>query len=116
MEHAHVGVEEMPAAVVVSFGDAMMRVFVERREPDRASRNSCTPAEDHEVRRQLRTAAVVIAVHRFDGVAAFAEIGAGGMRISRVGVALALWPIVGFMLSFALTASRETVPFLYFQF
>ncbi|MFD2883886.1 hypothetical protein ACFS4T_19095 [Pseudomonas lini] len=34
----------------------------------------------------------------------------------RVGVALALWPIVGFMLSFALTASRETVPFLYFQF
>jgi alginate O-acetyltransferase complex protein AlgI len=28
----------------------------------------------------------------------------------------AVWPIVGFMLSFALTASRETVPFLYFQF
>jgi len=28
----------------------------------------------------------------------------------------ALWPIVGFMLSFALIASRETVPFLYFQF
>lgn len=28
----------------------------------------------------------------------------------------ALWPIAGFMLSFALIASRETVPFLYFQF
>lgn len=30
--------------------------------------------------------------------------------------AATLWPIVGFMLSFALIASRETVPFLYFQF
>jgi alginate O-acetyltransferase complex protein AlgI len=28
----------------------------------------------------------------------------------------ALWPVVGFMLSFALIASREAVPFLYFQF
>lgn len=28
----------------------------------------------------------------------------------------ALWPILGFLLSFALIASRETVPFLYFQF
>ena len=28
----------------------------------------------------------------------------------------ALWPIAGFMLSFALIASRESVPFLYFQF
>ncbi|MGF6456825.1 hypothetical protein ABIA55_002289 [Pseudomonas frederiksbergensis] len=28
----------------------------------------------------------------------------------------ALWPIAGLMLSFALIASRETVPFLYFQF
>ena len=28
----------------------------------------------------------------------------------------AAWPICGFMLSFALIASRETVPFLYFQF
>lgn len=27
-----------------------------------------------------------------------------------------LWPVVGFLLSFALIASRETVPFLYFQF
>jgi alginate O-acetyltransferase complex protein AlgI len=28
----------------------------------------------------------------------------------------ALWPVAGFLLSFALIASRETVPFLYFQF
>ena len=28
----------------------------------------------------------------------------------------ALWPVAGFMLSFALIASRESVPFLYFQF
>ncbi|WP_313740148.1 MBOAT family O-acyltransferase [Pseudomonas sp.] len=28
----------------------------------------------------------------------------------------ALWPVLGFALSFALIASRETVPFLYFQF
>ncbi len=28
----------------------------------------------------------------------------------------ALWPVLGFMLSFALIASREAVPFLYFQF
>ncbi|VXC43602.1 putative alginate O-acetylase AlgI [Pseudomonas sp. 8Z] len=28
----------------------------------------------------------------------------------------ALWPVGGFLLSFALIASRETVPFLYFQF
>lgn len=28
----------------------------------------------------------------------------------------ALWPVAGFMLSFALIASREAVPFLYFQF
>ncbi|QXH46574.1 MBOAT family protein [Pseudomonas xanthosomatis] len=28
----------------------------------------------------------------------------------------AVWPILGFALSFALIASRETVPFLYFQF
>ncbi len=27
-----------------------------------------------------------------------------------------LWPVLGFLLSFALIASRETVPFLYFQF
>ena len=27
----------------------------------------------------------------------------------------ALWPVAGFMLSFALIASREAVPFLYFQ-
>ncbi|EPN30941.1 cellulose acetylase, subunit WssH, partial [Pseudomonas syringae pv. actinidiae ICMP 18807] len=26
------------------------------------------------------------------------------------------WPVAGFLLSFALIASRETVPFLYFQF
>ena len=31
-------------------------------------------------------------------------------------VAAALWPVAGFMLSFALIASRESVPFLYFQF
>lgn len=31
-------------------------------------------------------------------------------------LAAALWPIAGFMLSFALIASREAVPFLYFQF
>jgi len=29
---------------------------------------------------------------------------------------LRLWPVAGFLLSFALIASRETVPFLYFQF
>ena len=28
----------------------------------------------------------------------------------------ALWPVAGFLLSFALIASREAVPFLYFQF
>lgn len=28
----------------------------------------------------------------------------------------ALWPVCGFLLAFALIASRETVPFLYFQF
>ena len=28
----------------------------------------------------------------------------------------AVWPILGFLLSFALITSRETVPFLYFQF
>lgn len=28
----------------------------------------------------------------------------------------ASWPVLGFLLSFALIASRETVPFLYFQF
>ena len=27
-----------------------------------------------------------------------------------------MWPVLGFLLSFALIASRETVPFLYFQF
>ncbi|MDE1167862.1 MAG: MBOAT family protein [Pseudomonas sp.] len=31
-------------------------------------------------------------------------------------LAAALWPVMGFLLSFALIASRETVPFLYFQF
>ena len=31
-------------------------------------------------------------------------------------LAAALWPVLGFMLSFALIASREAVPFLYFQF
>ncbi|MGF6395791.1 MBOAT family O-acyltransferase [Pseudomonas plecoglossicida] len=31
-------------------------------------------------------------------------------------VAGAVWPVLGFALSFALIASRETVPFLYFQF
>ncbi|MFV3383258.1 MBOAT family O-acyltransferase [Pseudomonas sp. NY15354] len=29
---------------------------------------------------------------------------------------VALWPVLGFMLCFALIASRESVPFLYFQF
>jgi alginate O-acetyltransferase complex protein AlgI len=27
-----------------------------------------------------------------------------------------VWPVAGFLLSFALIASREAVPFLYFQF
>jgi alginate O-acetyltransferase complex protein AlgI len=40
---------------------------------------------------------------RFGRSPAFAVIGA-------------LWPVLGFLLSFALIASRETVPFLYFQF
>jgi alginate O-acetyltransferase complex protein AlgI len=31
-------------------------------------------------------------------------------------LAAALWPVLGFALSFALIASREAVPFLYFQF
>jgi len=31
-------------------------------------------------------------------------------------LAAALWPVLGFTLSFALIASREAVPFLYFQF
>jgi alginate O-acetyltransferase complex protein AlgI len=31
-------------------------------------------------------------------------------------LAVALWPVAGFLLSFALIASREAVPFLYFQF
>ncbi|NWD51542.1 MBOAT family O-acyltransferase [Pseudomonas gingeri] len=31
-------------------------------------------------------------------------------------LAAALWPVLGFILSFALIASREAVPFLYFQF
>lgn len=31
-------------------------------------------------------------------------------------VTAALWPVLGFMLSFSLIASREAVPFLYFQF
>lgn len=31
-------------------------------------------------------------------------------------LAAALWPVAGFVLSFALIASREAVPFLYFQF
>ncbi|MNJ79476.1 hypothetical protein D3C77_775130 [compost metagenome] len=30
--------------------------------------------------------------------------------------AAALWPVAGFVLSFALIASRDSVPFLYFQF
>ena len=43
-----------------------------------------------------------------------AEARFGGSLVFRaVG---ALWPILGFLLSFALIASRETVPFLYFQF
>ncbi|MCX7080577.1 MAG: MBOAT family protein, partial [Pseudomonas sp.] len=40
---------------------------------------------------------------RFAGHAIFAPVAA-------------LWPVAGFMLSFALIASREAVPFLYFQF
>jgi alginate O-acetyltransferase complex protein AlgI len=31
-------------------------------------------------------------------------------------VAASLWPVAGFVLSFALIASRDAVPFLYFQF
>ena len=31
-------------------------------------------------------------------------------------LAVAFWPVAGFLLSFALIASREAVPFLYFQF
>jgi alginate O-acetyltransferase complex protein AlgI len=37
-------------------------------------------------------------------------------RHSMVLVAAALWPALGFLLSFALIASRGAVPFLYFQF
>ena len=40
---------------------------------------------------------------RFGGSALYAPIAA-------------VWPVAGFLLSFALIASREAVPFLYFQF
>jgi alginate O-acetyltransferase complex protein AlgI len=67
--------------------------------------------------------AILRPVHGFAGLLGVLVIVAPLLRPyaekHRVGLALctaALWPIAGFMLSFALTASRETVPFLYFQF
>lgn len=63
----------------------------------------------HGIAAALGLACLLLPLYQARAEARFAEV----WLFRAVGM---IWPVAGFLLSFALIASRETVPFLYFQF